>query len=395
MWIKNYTAASVREALAKVKKEMGSSAVILDTRVENGLTSRSSGPGSRVTITAGCDEPENKPAGATHIEDVEGPKKLILKGDFSEAAESQAPDEGEKDEPATDRESTGIEEQIADLRNVLTDRSAVSGPREFRRYPEWFIDPNVGQWLRTEPRLKDELTDAYVAHLLDQSPDPDPFLKRSTLPPVVSFVGPPGAGTSTMLINCLAQWWRDRKAAPTIIEIISDHGPSGGRLASWAELFELQYERFYFDEISRIKRYIGKIKDQPVFARCGYPTENDGGHRIIKRLTKCLDAKITVLVLSALFRGPANERFVERFRPFAPMHLGISLWDEWQPWAEIRALSAAAQLPLCYCLRGAAPCDQIEPVTNATLRAGLADELFRESSQGGRQHTIEKANERR
>ncbi len=385
MWIKNYTAASVREALAKVKNEMGSSAVIMDTRVENGLTSRSNGPGSRVTITAGCDEADKKPAGSSRLETSEGPKTLSLKGELADTPPPAAVDEKREEESPSRLTSAGREEQLAELRRLLDDLPRISGPRELRRYSDWFVDPDISRWLRTEPRLKNELTDAYIAHLLDQTPEPDPFLTREKLPPVVNFVGPAGAGTSTMLINCLAQWWRDRKTAPVVIEIISDHAPNHGRLASWAELFELSYERFCFDDISRFKRFIAKNKEQPIFTRCGFPTENDGGDRIIKRLTKSLDAKITVLVLSAIFRGPANERFVSRFRPFGPTHLGISLWDEWQPWAEIRALSAQAQLPLCYCLRGSAPCGQIEPVTNANLRAGMADELFRES---GTSHTM-------
>ena len=57
MWIKNFTASSVREALSRIKKEMGANAVILDTRVENGLTRRSTGSGARVTVTAASEHP--------------------------------------------------------------------------------------------------------------------------------------------------------------------------------------------------------------------------------------------------------------------------------------------------------------------------------------------------
>lgn len=394
MLIKNYTASTMREALAEIKNDLGTNAVILDTRVENGLTERAGGPGARVTVTAASEPPKGvvktfKPP----VIDEEGPKTLHLKGelgrDRSVVVETAPPREPEPEPEMSDdvaEEGSDILERIAHIEHLLSDvveARAMSAPAV--REEGWFADGDIREWLNSEHRLKTELTDAYAGYLLDRIPGPDPFLSARQLPETVCFVGPPGSGVSTMLMKSLAYWWRTQKVAPLVAEVVGEHAPEGGRLASWANLFDLDRKRFRFDEIGRLSRFLSAQSDGPVFIKCELPTEDEGGQRVIRRLTRAMDAKIVVLVLSSLVRRKHNALFLERYKVFAPSHLCISHWDDAQPHADVRYFSAASRLPLGYYAMGSAPCGQIEPFTNAELRAGIAMDICgdRQKPQSG------------
>jgi hypothetical protein len=382
MLIKNYTASTMREALAEIKNDLGTNAVILDTRVENGLTERAGGPGARVTVTAASESPKGvvksfKPP----VLGPDGPKTLHLKGELGhersvvvEAAPQQGPETVEPD--ATAAGGADLLERVAHIEQLL------SGLAESRALHEpavgeegWFADGDIREWLNSEHRLKTELTDAYAGYLLDRIPAPDPFLSARQLPETVCFVGPPGSGVSTMLMKSLAYWWRTQKVAPPVVEVQGEHAPDGGRLASWAKLFDLEHKRFRFDEIDRLSRYLSAHNEGPVFVKCELPAEDEGGLRVARRLARAVDAKIVVLVLSSLVRRKYNSLFLERYKVFTPSHLCVSHWDDAQPHADVRYFSAASRLPLAYYTMGSAPCGQIEPFTNAELRAGIAMDI--------------------
>jgi len=376
MLIKNYTASTMREALSEIKNDLGTNAVILDTRVENGLTSRSGGPGARVTVTAASERP--KSAGGTSNQPAagrEGPKTLHLKGELADdqsgnlesAATATVADPGEAAD-VLDR-LTHIEQLLVELAEARA-LSAAGRPGS-----GWFADADIRHWLNAEHRLKTELTDAYAGYLLDRIPEPDLFLSREQLPETVCFVGPPGSGVSTVMMKSLAFWWRSQKTAPPVVEVVGEYAPDGGRLASWANLFDLEHKQFRFDEINMLSRYLSAHSGGPVFVKCQLPTEEEGGLRVAKRVVRAVEARIVVLVLSALVRREFNALFLERYKVFAPSHLCISHWDSAQPHADVRYFSAASRLPLAYYTTGSAPCGQFEPFTNAELRAGIAMEI--------------------
>ncbi len=379
MWIKNYTASSVREALAGIKKEMGANAVILDTRVENGLTDRSTGSGARVTVTAASEHPGGKTP-ATRLKgpspaEVEGPKALHLRGELAEV-----PVGGGEPNGATGSGGAGGEKDIltsiANIEQTVGELATSLGRSVFALPLEgWFAAPEVREWLNNERDLKASLTDTYAGYLLDQMPGPDPFLARDQLPGVVCFVGPPGCGKSTMLMKALALWWRTRESCLPVVEVTGEHSPVGGRLASWAEMFDFDHRRFRFEETSRLSRYLTSGSAGTVFVKCDLPAEDEGGQRLAKKVARVLQAKIVVLVLSSVVRLAVNERFLKRYAAWSPTHLSLSHWDDAQAYVDARHLSAVSRLPLAYYVSGNTPCGQIDPFTNAELRAGIATEI--------------------
>lgn len=375
MLIKNYTASSMREALAEIKNDIGAHAVILDTRVENGLTRRAGGPGARVTVTAASGQPE--PVAAPDRPQVieEGPKTLHMRGELADAP--PAKDQHERETPPEDVDDRpDILDRITNIEQMLSRLAESREPvRPIPPLNGWFADLEVRDWLNSEHRLKTELTDAYAGYLLDRIPEPDPFLSREDLPEAVCFVGPPGCGVSTMVMKSLAFWWRTHKIASPVVEVAGEHAPEGGRLASWTGLFEMEHKRFRFDEINRLSRYMSAQGEGTVFIKCDLPTEDEGGLRVTRRIVRAVEAKIVVLVLSSMVRRELNGQFLERYAVFSPSHLCISHWDDAQPHADVRYLSARSRLPLAYYTSGNAPCGQIDPFTNAELRAGIAAEI--------------------
>jgi len=379
MWIKNYTASSVREALARIKGEMGANAVILDTRVENGLTRRSGGCGARVTVTAGVERPsvettQEVPESST-VPVTEGPRTLRLRGELAQAGLAEAaeamPSVGEKSAP--------VEELTARLSMLERGLAAVTETLEHQRVIQrsvaWWSVPEFHTWLQSQPQLRAALADAYAGYLLDRVPEPDPFLSRDRLPATVCFIGPPGCGKSTLMMKAIALRWRTHQTSLSVVDVVGDHVPSGGRLAGWAEAFSVDWKRFHFADVGRLSRHLSDLKTESVFIRCDLPGEDEGGERTAKKIIRSIGARATVLVLSALVRRAQNEEFMRRYGIFQPTHLCVSHWDLAPLYDDARHLSASSHLPLAYHVAGPAPCDQIEPFANADLRAGVAGEL--------------------
>jgi flagellar biosynthesis protein FlhF len=391
MLIKNYTASSMRAALAEIKKDLGASAVILDTRVENGLTKRAGGPGSHVIVTAASEQPKSETPAVVRPAVKEGPKTLRMRGELAEAPPEAPPEvlpEASLETPLEDippdrepllhpdDEGPDILDRIVNIEQMLADLAGSREPlRPVQPLNSWFSDLQVRDWLNSEQRLKTDLTDAYAGYMLDRIPEPDPFLSRDHLPEAVCFIGPPGCGVATVMIKSLAFWWRTKKTASRVVEVVGEHAPNGGRLASWADLFDLERKRFRFDEINRLSRYMSGQSEGTVFVKCDLPATDEGGLRVAKRVIRAVGAKVVVLVLSSTVRRELNEQSLKRYQVFSPTHLCISHWDDLQPHADVRHLSARSRLPLAYYTSGSAPCGQIDPFTNAELRAGIASEI--------------------
>ena len=384
MWIKNFTASSMRDVLARIKDEMGANAVILDTRVENGLTSRSPGSGSRVTVTAASERPDGEVAAAPREGrlpvEPEGPKTLYLRGELAEGTAEMpvAEEPGELPVTPIDEESqSDIITRIGEIGKAVDNLTEA----ENRRSPvfpadRWLSVPDIQTWLDGQRHLKENLADAYAGHLLDQMPEPDAFLSRNRLPAVVCFIGPPGCGKSTVLMKSLALWWRTRKTALPVVEVAGEQSPTSGRLAGWANMFDLQQQRFQFKDTKSLSRYLSHTQSESVFVKCDLPPEGEGDARTTKKIVRALRAKIVVLVLSSLVRRDDNERFLNRYAGFSPTHLCLAHWDEAQPYDDARYLSAISQLPLAYHSLGPAPCGELESFTNADLRSGITSEIW-------------------
>ncbi len=386
MWIKNYTASSVREALARIKDEMGPTAVILDTRVERGLTDRSGGPGSEVTVTAASGQP--RVPGSYAEESTEGPKTLHLKGgpgerfqipetaDCPDAAEPETA-VGPSNKPGGTPTAHNDDELVARLEMVEQSLVGISGMINSMvsasQFARWIDAPEVRPWLNRNATLKAELAEAYSGYLLDAMPDPEPFLSRDRLPAVVNFVGPAGSGKSTLLMKALAVWWRTRKSSLPVLEIIGPDAANGGPLSSWAELFNLTHKKLTVTDTGEIHKYLSEVDAESAFIRCDLPTGGDT--RQLKKLNKTIRARIVVLVLSSLVRREVNERFIKRYAGFNPTHLAFTGFDEVAAFDDARHLSAISGLPLAYYTTGVAPCDEIEPFTNNLLRGRIAAEI--------------------
>jgi len=388
MWIKNYTASSVREALAGIKKEMGARAVILDTRVEGGLTDRSSGPGARVTVTAASERPQGevpdtaaseRPQGEVPVTipatETEGPRTLHLRGKLAEVSQMESEVDGRM--PAGEaRVDADLLARLTNIEEAIREIAASVGRRTSALpLDNWFGAPEMREWLDNEGHLRADLADAYAGHLLDSMPQPDPFLARDRLPAVVCFVGPPGCGKSTLLMKALALWWRTQKTSPPVVEVTGDHAPPSGRSANWAEMFGLQRQHFRFDDTRRLSGYLSSVDAETVFAKCDLPADDEGGERVAKKVIRALGAKIVVLVLSSAIRRATNEHYLGQYAVYSPTHLSFSHWDDAQAYMDARDISVFSRLPLAYCTSGNAPCGQIDPFTNAELRAGIASEI--------------------
>ena len=378
MWIKNYTASSVREALSQIKNEMGVHAVILDTRVENGLTRRSGGSGARVTVTAAIEQPPAEtavvsPEPATAAIG-EGPRTLHLRGELAEAGLGIT-ENPPSSAPESVLENGDLAVRVANLERELADGFKLQAP--IMSPAAWWTTPEFHAWLDRQSELKASLTDAYAGYLLDQIPEPDQFLSRDRLPATVCFVGPPGSGKSTLVMKTLALRWRTHQASLSVAEIVGDHVPSGGRLAGWAEMFGLEWKRFRFDEAGRLSRYLSDLRSDSVFIKCDLSGESEEAERAVKKMVRAVGARITVVVLSSLVRRAENVQFLQRSAVFQPTHVCFSHWDLAQPYDDARHVSAIARLPLAYHTAGPAPCDQIEPFTNTDLRVGVAAGIAR------------------
>jgi flagellar biosynthesis protein FlhF len=327
MKIHKFEGATMRDAIAKVKAELGEQAVIISTRqVRKGLL------GIAIEIAAAVEDGDDAPAMAAPA--------------FTAALPERAPARA----PEAD-----VEKLIAPLRTELRSlRALVRASGDSRGTTE----------LRTElaalRKLVEELRTPAAATPVAPAAPARSLIARST-GRVVLLVGPTGAGKTTTIAKIAARAALVEGRSVSLITL--DNYRVGGvdQIRAFADLIGVPLA--VAEDAAALRDVVDESADLTLIDTAGRSPRESGDIEALAAILPQLPPVEVHLVIPAASSPAAIDALVARFRPLRPARLLFTKIDEVDTAAELSLAPARHQLPITWVTTGQQVPEDIEEPT--------------------------------
>jgi flagellar biosynthesis protein FlhF len=342
MRVLKFEGATMRDAIAKVKAELGDQAVIISTRqVRRGLL------GSAIELSVAIDTDDAAPAPSFH----QAPA----------AAQPQA---------EVQRTEQEVEKQLAPLRSELRSlRALIRTAGEGRATTE----------LRTElgalRRLIEELHRPAAPERRTPTAGDAPRARRGTMPfehaltapstgTVLMLVGPTGAGKTTTIAKLAARAALIDERRVALITL--DNYRVGGvdQIRTFADLIGVPLQ--VAETPAALANLIDPANDLTLIDTAGKSPRDRASIEELAGHIEGLDIEVHLVVPAGASAAQIDE-LVERYSALAPTHLLFTKLDECELAPELALAPARTRLPITWVTTGQAVPEDIEEPSSARV----------------------------
>jgi flagellar biosynthesis protein FlhF len=369
MDIHTYRAATMHEALALVRRELGPNAAVLHTR------------------EVPADRWWSRLCGVRHVE-VTASLAVNVPSRFAQPAESVAaravaapapPPPGPHASPAWSVPDE-VKGQLSDLQSMLQDLCRQSRHGKHRDLPETLfrlftdlIEADLNEDLARQlvERVRNEasneeladplLVKARVARMVESEiPIAGPIVVAPGRSRLVALVGPTGVGKTTTIAKLAAHYRLKQKRNVGLITVDTYRIAAVEQLRTYAEIIDLPMlvvssPREMRDAVRRMRR-----QDLILLDTAGRSPKDDIKIRELKAFLTEAGADEVHLVLSAVTAARTLEQTAQRFSAVGTTRLVLTKLDEASGLGNLLSLVRSAKLPLSYLTNGQNVPDDIE-----------------------------------
>ena len=373
MNVKTYRAKTVQDALALVRRDLGSDAAILHTReIRGGPLRRLIGWRQiEVVASAGVNVPSRLPArGSDSGELPPAPTKS-----------KRLPPAHEQDYRSKFRDD--MKGQLEDLHSMVEELCQRSARRTTEKLPESqfrlftdLIDAEVSEELAREliERVGGGETDdpvllkARIARLIeDEIHIAGPIQVTPGRRRLVALVGPTGVGKTTTIAKLAANYRLREKRRVGLITVDTYRIAAVDQLRTYADIIDLPMEvvstpREMREAVARLANL-----DLVLMDTAGRSPRDDIKIQELKSMLAEAQADEVHLVLSSISSGSTLTRTVQRFAGVGTTALMLTKLDEATGMGNLLPLVRSCRLPLSYVTNGQNVPDDIEPADRRRL----------------------------
>ncbi len=381
MRLRRFEAATVAEALARVRDELGPDAVILHAR-EPELAPRAGGPAGRVEVTAAVDE-DGAPAGGLAAGSTPGEAAALLRSRTT--VDCAAPGAWTRATPVFDPAGPGTMEQMYQMLLELHE-AATPAPR---------MTPGLQRLYRELCRR--DLPAALARQILSNLPAPvrkgrraaervavravlsAAFRVQGDVPSgtrrVVVLVGPTGVGKTTTIAKLAGQRRQAGGAPPVLVSLDTYRIGATAQMQIYAELLgvPLRVARTP-DDLARVVRAAERA-DLVLVDSTGRSPHHEEGIAALRAFLQQIPNPEVHLVLSATTKGTDVEETLRRFRPLRYRQLLITKIDEARSVGAVLGLALRHDLSISYLAAGQEVPDDLAQATPERLATLLLPDL--------------------
>jgi len=370
MDIRTYRAATMHEALAIVRRELGPDAAVLHTREVRNRVLFGLLPGKRyieVTASSGVNVPSRLPPAAQPMTAQACATSVAAAGRFSVGSPTTAPGQ----EPSRQELSAHVESQLRDLQAMVKQLCRRTGqqhrdlPEElFRLYTD-LIDLDLNEELAREfvDRVRSnvsaaELPDpvllrARVARLIEEEITvTGPIAVEPGRPRVAALVGPTGVGKTTTIAKLAANYRLREKRQVGLITVDTYRIAAVEQLRTYAEIIDLPMQVVSTPrEMRQAVRRLGDM-DLILIDTAGRSPKDEVKLQELKAFLHEASADEVHLVLSVVAGRRTLEETAERFAEVGTTALILTKLDESPTLGAVLPLLRRSRLPLSYLTDG-------------------------------------------
>jgi flagellar biosynthesis protein FlhF len=367
MLVKTYHAKDMQQAMDTVIRELGSDAVILNSRKirKKGLKNLFRKPILEVMV-------------AYDPADVPAVKKLNVSnntGSVDKAAKAKPAALGSEQLERLDRRIDSIDSMLSDFIDKFSfvkREITYDYPEELQDLLIKMIDNQVREELahsfakQTEQILRkqsDSSAAEILEHLvLEQLGRPEPILHKKFTQKVILVLGPTGVGKTTSIVKLAADFAVKKKKKVGIINTDTYRIGAQEQLQTYADILDVPLQVIYW--VDELEAVLESMSDRDIiFVDTAGKRPGDEQHRDdVLRMVQVLKPEDTLLCLSASTGFAAIKEIVDTYGFVDNYRLLITKLDETKYRGSILNLSWYSQNPLAYVTTGQTVPDDIEIV---------------------------------
>jgi len=371
MLVKRYHANDMSQAMDTVIRELGSDAVILNSRKvrKKGLKNLFSKPILEVMVAY---DPANVPA----------VKKLAASQGAAVAADKGAKDSKHKAAPVSHEQLERLDQRIDSIDTMLTDfiekfsfvkrEVTYDYPEEIQALLVRMMENQVReelahslakqaeQMLRKQPGTSAE---EVLEHLvLEQLGRPEPILHKKFTQKVILVLGPTGVGKTTTIVKLAADFSVKQKKKVGIINTDTFRIGAQEQLQTYADILGIPLAVVYWAD--ELEGALGNMSDRDIiFVDTAGKRPGDAQHKEdLLEIVRILRPEDILLCLSATTGFASIKEMVDTYGYVDDYRLMITKIDETKYRGQLLNISWYAKKPMAYVTTGQNVPDDIEVV---------------------------------
>ena len=396
MRVKKYTASTIKDALAQIRREMGENALIISTREMSGRLGR-----RFVEVTAAADDaPPVKRAERTEkaeraytagdIEEQIVKNRMLLSQSIEPLKQELFAIRSLVDEMRRNHVSSDIEplrEEMRDLKrmfNVLSRRAGLTEELDFDETLLHLYRDLVGNeleesisynliealngLLQEEERADISLArERLVGLITDVMPAGKPIALNGGRPSVLAFIGPTGVGKTTTIAKLAARCSLQMKRKVCLITIDTYRIAAVEQLKTYARIMNIPLFVSYCPE--EMRKAIADNHDASLILidTAGRSQADDEQVKDLKSYFADDPEVEVMLVLSATTKNRDLCEITDRFCPIGPKKLLFTKLDETTTYGPVVNETVRTKLPIAYFTTGQNVPDDIEAANPTKL----------------------------
>ncbi len=380
MHYKRYEARSLKEALARVREELGPNALIVSSRSLKPGTAQSHGVGNRFEVTAASEAPREK--GTTSYAEAVHPVPAVGKG-FEDV---NAPDPVMRAFPSseTSRHVQDIGAEGRSLSFILSQLGFDAALLDlYKRFEEHRVDSRISlsllEKIRTAVSATGQPADYRAVLTLLRSllkehiATVTPGTAGGQGPTVISMVGPTGVGKTTTLAKLAARFALEEKRKVALATLDTYRIAAVEQLKVYANVMDLPLRVIHrAEDITRLMEDFRDF-DLILMDTAGRSPNHDGHLMDLKKSLEGHPNFVNYLLVTAGIQEPDMIRTVERFSAVDLAGLIFTKLDECTRFGAMFNMAFRSRLPLVCFTTGQKVPDDME----AAHIDGILKRVFR------------------
>ncbi len=372
MIVKKYVVSDIREAMDKIRVELGKDAVILSTRKIKKGGFLGIGGKTYLEVTAAVEE-KQRPTQSHQTTQIAEEKGQIYK--LQEILS--------KSKPQSQNEIEELKRMMIEMKNMISSQK-VNEPEWIVKMRKAFekqdIDEEIIEKLIEYARIKyGEINLDNEESRLLLSEMFLPFISTNVPEPrgKILFVGPTGVGKTTTLAKLAAKLKLNDHRNVAVITLDTYRIAAVDQLKTYAMLLDVPVRVAYTPKEAKLEIEALADYDVILIDTAGRSQKNELHMTEIKAMTEIVAPDFTFLVVGMQYRKDDVYEICQKFSSLKPTHVILSKTDETSSLGHFVNISHYLGAPICYITNGQRVPDDILEANNRELSILLSREVLR------------------